>query len=155
MKIVQTKDTMSEIYLDALRIRNHVFVEEQQVPLTLEIDENEAYSVHFVLYVKGVAKATVRLLPMDATHVKVQRMAVEKDARGQGYGQFLLEAAEDFARKQGFTQITLGAQLSARPFYEKSGYVTRGPVFLDAGIEHVEMTKALTPATPNTSGFEL
>lgn len=155
MKIVQTKDTMSEIYLDALRIRHHVFVEEQQVPLALEIDENEAYSVHFVLYVDGVAQATVRLLPIDATHVKVQRMAVEKAARGKKYGQVLLEAAEDFAQKQGFTQITLGAQLSAETFYAKSGYVARGPIFLDAGIEHVEMTKELTPTTPNPHEFEL
>lgn len=145
MKIVQTKDTMSDIYLDALRIRNHVFVEEQQVPLSLEIDEKEAYSVHFVLYVDDHPQATVRLLPLDETHVKVQRMAVEKAARGNKYGQQLLAAAEEFAQKQGFTQITLGAQLTAQSFYEKSGYVAKGPVFLDAGIEHVEMTKDLIP----------
>ncbi|MDT2756806.1 GNAT family N-acetyltransferase [Enterococcus asini] len=150
MKIVQTKDTMSEIYLDALRIRNHVFVEEQQVPLALEIDEKEAYSIHFVLYVDGKAQATVRLLPLDETHVKVQRMAVEKAARGKKYGQQLLQAAEDFAQRQGFTQITLGAQLTAQAFYEKNGYVAQGPIFLDAGIEHVEMTKELKPIKANT-----
>lgn len=46
MKILITKDTMSDIYLDAVRIRQKVFVQEQGVPANLEIDENEAYAVH-------------------------------------------------------------------------------------------------------------
>lgn len=36
MKILITKDTMSEIYLDAVRIRQKVFVQEQGVPANLE-----------------------------------------------------------------------------------------------------------------------
>lgn len=42
MKVVQTKDTMSNIYLDAVRIRHQVFVVEQGVPLSREIDKDEA-----------------------------------------------------------------------------------------------------------------
>ena len=37
MQIKQTRDTMSEIYCDALRIRNTVFVKEQGVPFDLEV----------------------------------------------------------------------------------------------------------------------
>ena len=33
MEIRVTRDTMSDIYFDALRIRNQVFVKEQGVPL--------------------------------------------------------------------------------------------------------------------------
>ncbi len=66
MKILITKDTMSEIYLDAVRIRQKVFVQEQGVPANLEIDGNEAYSVHFVLYTDDKKPAaTVRLLPLN------------------------------------------------------------------------------------------
>lgn len=50
MKVVQTKDTMSNIYLDAVRIRHQVFVVEQGVPLSREIDKDEAHCIHFVLY---------------------------------------------------------------------------------------------------------
>jgi predicted GNAT family N-acyltransferase len=32
--------------------------------------------------------------------------------------------------------ITLAAQMHAIGFYERLGYVARGDVFLDAGIEH-------------------
>ena len=42
MKVVHTKDTMSPIYLDAVRIRNQVFVVEQGVPFEREIDQDEA-----------------------------------------------------------------------------------------------------------------
>lgn len=66
MKVVQTKDTLNTIYLDALRIRNQVFVVEQGVPLQREIDKDEAYAVHFVLYSDDQeAMATVRLLPLE------------------------------------------------------------------------------------------
>ena len=59
MKIIKrTKDTMSQIYLDALFIRHEVFVKEQQVPIALEIDEQEAKAIHFVLYENEEALAT-------------------------------------------------------------------------------------------------
>ena len=41
------------------------------------------------------------------------------------------------------TQITLGAQLQALPFYEKLGYTAEGQEFIDAGIPHREMIKNL------------
>ena len=64
MIIKHTRDTLSETYLDAVAIRNTVFVKGQGVPHSIEIDANEAYCIHFVLYDdKDKAAATVRLLP--------------------------------------------------------------------------------------------
>ena len=64
MIIKHTRDTLSETYLDAVAIRNTVFVKGQGVPRSIDIDANEAYCIHFVLYDdKGQATATVRLLP--------------------------------------------------------------------------------------------
>ena len=78
MIIKHTRDTLSETYLDAVAIRNTVFVKGQGVPRSIEIDANEAYCIHFVLYDdKGKAAATVRLLPnKDLTQLTLQRMAV-------------------------------------------------------------------------------
>jgi predicted GNAT family N-acyltransferase len=39
--------------------------------------------------------------------------------------------------------MVLGAQMQAMPFYESLGYQAYGIVFLDAGIEHRMMKKAL------------
>lgn len=133
---------MSEIYLDAVRIRNKVFVQEQGVPIELEIDRNEAYAIHFVLYDdEKQALATVRLLPLNDDQMKLQRMAVLPRYRGNGYGVTIIEAAERFAKEQGFKEITLGAQLTAKDFYSKLGYLPKGEIFQDAGIDHVQMTK--------------
>lgn len=144
MKILITKDTMSDIYLDAVRIRQKVFVQEQGVPANLEIDENEAYCVHFVLYTEDKkAAATVRLLPLNDQLFKLQRMAVLKDYRGNSLGAEIIAEAESFARQQGFKIIELGAQLTAEKFYQKLGYLAYGEVFQDAGIDHVHMKKEL------------
>lgn len=143
MTVVQTKDTMSQIYLDAVKIRHQVFVKEQGVPLEREIDKDEAYAIHFVLYEEGQALATVRLLPLNETTLKLQRMAVRKDARKKNLGKQVIAEAEKFAKQQGFSMIQLGAQLPAEPFYEKMGYHKYGKVFLDAGMEHIAMKKNL------------
>jgi len=36
-------------------------------------------------------------------------------------------------------EFRLGAQVRAQSFYEKLGYKAYGPIFQDAGIEHISM----------------
>ena len=128
MKVVQTKDTMSNIYLDAVRIRHQVFVVEQGVPLSREIDKDEAHCIHFVLYSdKKEPQGTVRLLPLENGKMKLQR----------------IEEAENFAKNQGYNTILLGAQSTAETFYEKLGYTAYGDPFEDAGMPHIYMKKTL------------
>lgn len=144
MKIVQTKDTLSTIYVDALRIRAEVFMKEQGVPRDIEVDQNEPYCIHFVYYDEtGTALGTCRLLPLDKKTVKLQRMAVLKPYRKQHIGLSLLQEAQNFAKAQGFTRMLLGAQLSAVGFYEKLGYKAFGEIFLDADMPHTMMEKDL------------
>jgi predicted GNAT family N-acyltransferase len=135
---------MSEIYLDAVRIRHVVFVQEQRVPLSEEIDDKEALCIHFVCYLDDKTPVgTVRLLPVNDEKMMLQRMAVLKEYRSQNYGRELVLAAENFAKEHGFKEIELHAQLTAKPFYEKLGYQEFGDEFLDAGIRHVAMKKEL------------
>ncbi|EOL42953.1 GNAT family N-acetyltransferase [Enterococcus caccae] len=142
MKIVHTKDTMSDIYLDAVKIRRQVFMLEQGVPGEIEIDKYEAACIHFVLYGdKNEAIATCRLLPLQDDLIKLQRMAVQKAFRGNEFGRLIVEGAEEFAKEQGYNMITLGAQITAIGFYEKMGYSKEGEMFLDAAIKHYQMTK--------------
>ncbi|MCB5952288.1 GNAT family N-acetyltransferase [Enterococcus sp. BWT-B8] len=143
MKIVHTKDTMSDMYLDALHIRHQVFMIEQGVPKDIEIDKYEAACIHFILYQENQAIATCRLLPLENNTVKLQRMAVLKPYRGKHFGKLLIEGVEDFAKKQGFHTITLGAQATALDFYKKLGYTKHGEEFLDADIPHFQMDKVL------------
>lgn len=141
MIIKHTRDTLSETYLDAVAIRNTVFVKVQGVPRSVDIDANEAY----VLYDdKGQATATVRLLPnIDLTQVTLQRMAVLDNYQGQGLGSILLKEAEDFAQEQGFKSISLHAQLRVLKFYLNNGYQEVGQIFEEAGIQHITVEKSL------------
>ncbi len=144
LRIVQTKDTLSEIYVDALRIRSEVFMKEQGVPVTIEVDEHEAYCIHFVYYDDdNKALGTCRLLPLSEGNIKLQRMAVLKPYRQQKIGLELMLEAERFAKRHGFKEMTLGAQLTALPFYAKLGYKPQGTVFEEANMPHQQMTKAL------------
>ncbi len=140
--IKQTESVHSTIYQDALEIRKDVFVIEQRVPISLEI-EDEAMCVHFVLYEDETSVATVRLFPKDKDTYKIQRMAVLISARKKGYGKLLIEAAENYAKEMGITQIMLGAQTQALAFYKSLGYEAFGDEFLDAGIKHFNMIKEI------------
>lgn len=145
MKIKQTRDTLSTVYLDAVKIRNTIFVQGQGVPLSIEIDKNEAHCIHFVLYDDNDSPlATCRLLPnKQKDFVTLQRMAVLDTHQGLGLGCKILQAAENFAKEQGFRKVTLHAQISAYNFYAKNGYTPVGERFLEAGIEHITVEKFL------------
>lgn len=130
-----------------LEIRKEVFVEEQKVPLDLEIDEFDQIGpdVHHVLIeAEGAYAATGRLIYYKDNSAKMQRIAVRKEFRSQGIGKILLIALEELARELGLTKSVLDAQCQAETFYAKLGYETISTEpFDDAGIPHVRMVKAL------------
>lgn len=65
-------------------------------------------------------------------------------ARGKNYGKLILDAATDFAKNQGYRQMTLHAQLSAKGFYQRMQFKSLEQEFEEAGIKHITMTKALS-----------
>lgn len=113
-------------------IRREVFVEEQGVPIALELDALDNAARHLLAVVDGVTPVgTARLL--EDGHIG--RMAVLCAWRGQGIGTSLLRHAVQLAQADGQSAF-LHAQCSAIPFYERLGFRAEGPVFLDAGIAH-------------------
>jgi predicted GNAT family N-acyltransferase len=42
----------------------------------------------------------------------------------------------DEARKQSYSEVRLGAQVHALPFYRRFGFVEEGDEFMDAGMRH-------------------
>lgn len=126
----------------ALALRRDVFVDEQGVPPELEIDEHDADALHLVAIDGDRIVGTCRLVH-DAARAKFGRLVVARDARGAGIGNALLGEAERRARALGCEQMVLTAQTGAMGLYERAGYRARGEIFLDAGIEHMTMEKAL------------
>ena len=126
----------------ALALRRAVFVEEQGVPLDEELDAHDAEALHLVALDGADVVGTCRLLD-DGDALKLGRMAVAAPARRRGIAQRLIEEAEAQAHARGVDRIRLSSQIGARSVYERAGYLAYGELFLDAGIEHVMMEKAL------------
>jgi hypothetical protein len=125
---------------EASAIRETVFVVEQGVPREIELDEQDARCDHAIAYHAAAgAIATGRLLPDG----HIGRMAVLREWRGKGVGGRLLEALIERARSRGMRRVVLNAQTHAAPFYARFGFAAVGAEFMEAGIPHVEMARAL------------
>lgn len=136
--------------LEGIAIRLEVFVVEQSVPLVLEIDaRDQDPSVEHLLAVKdGRSLGTVRLIPDGEGRWHLGRLAVRAEARGLKVGALLVEALHSLVASRTpagqDALVLLDAQVRAKGFYERQGYVeTTGEVFDDAGIAHVEMGRSV------------
>jgi predicted GNAT family N-acyltransferase len=123
----------------AAPIRFAVFVEEQRVPPEIELDDMDARCIHALAFVEGKAVGTGRLLPDG----HIGRMAVLPEFRGRGIGGLMLAKLVEQARARGDREVALSAQVHAVPFYRAHGFVEEGAEYLEAGIRHQSMRKAL------------
>ena len=123
-------------------IRRLVFIEEQHVPEDIELDVEDQHAVHALALIDGHPVGCGRFVVHDS-EVKIGRMAVLKNRRGEGIGQAILESLMKEARRRGFQNAVLHAQLTAEGFYLKQGFVPKGEVFEEAGIRHRKMERTL------------
>lgn len=127
---------------DLTRVRTRVFVDEQQVPPELEIDDLDPICRHAkAITADGRIIATGRLLPDG----HIGRMCVLPEYRGQGIGSRILQQLIRHARKAGMEQLILNAQVSAIDFYRRHGFAVSSEEFIEAGIPHREMRMSLGP----------
>jgi predicted GNAT family N-acyltransferase len=127
---------------EALELRRRVFVGQQGVTLEADRDGLDPEATHIVAVDGGRVVGTCRLVFEEGV-ARLGRMAVEDDRRGRGLGAAMLDAAELEARAAGAELIRLHAQLAARSLYERGGFEVRGDEFMEEGIPHVTMEKAL------------
>lgn len=123
-------------------IRREVFVVGQGVPADLEVDGRDGDCAHAIALVDGVAVGAARLRTVDG-HGKAERVAVLASHRGQGLGVRLMAVLERLAREAGHTELVLHAQWPVVPFYTRLGYEGYGEPFVEAGIRHLAMRRAL------------
>jgi predicted GNAT family N-acyltransferase len=127
---------------DALNVRIAVFVDEQGIAREDEIDEYDDVAVHCVGYEGGVPVAAGRVVMMDG-YGKIGRMAVLKSHRCSGLGAQVLAALERAATSRGVRLFKLSAQVSARGFYDRTGYIAVGDAYDEVGIPHIAMEKRI------------
>jgi predicted GNAT family N-acyltransferase len=141
---VAVKEVLSKEDLErCFEIRRVVFMVEQAVPEEEEYDGLDKDCLHFMASLDDKPVGTARLRITTENQAKAERVAVYQELRGSGVGRLLMEALEHKAQSLGHQSMLLSSQTQAIPFYERIGYEAYGDIFMDAGIPHRWMRKAL------------
>jgi len=126
----------SDKHAELTSVRRAVFIEEQNVPESIELDGRDPDYFHVLASdTKGRPIGTAR---MDGKG-KIGRMAVLHDYRRRGIGRKMIQALMDYGRKNRITDFHLAAQITAIGFYKKMGFVPFGKEFIEAEITHINM----------------
>ena len=144
IKILKSKEELNLGF--ALRIE--VFVKEQNVPMELELDEkdNSENTVHIGFFDNNKLIGVARLIDLNKDVIHIGRVAIDKEYRGRGIGRELIIGCENIAQQilKRKIIIDLSAQIQAENFYKSLGYNrVNDIIYLDAGIEHVDMMKEI------------
>ena len=130
-----TADELFEI----LRLRQSVFIVEQNCPYN-DIGTEDKSSYHIWLSDESGIVAYARALPPGTTFESAAVGRVVSVKRRRGLATRVVEEAVRVAHERfGADVISLEAQVYARGLYEKLGFVQCSDVFLEDGIEHINM----------------
>ncbi len=132
--------------LEAKQIREQVFIKEQG--FKSEYDKKDDIATHIVIYDGDEAIATCRLFEIDTngTYI-VGRLAVKKELRGKGIGKILIDEAQKLVLQNGGNCIIVHAQVRAKEFYNKVGFVEYGKTDYEQGCPHLWMKKCIDTKT--------
>ena len=132
--------TSNELYT-ILRLRNEVFVVEQNCVFQ-DADNKDQESLHLMYWRSKELIAYCRLLPQGLMYeeMSIGRVVSSPSARGISAGKQLIAEAIDCCYRQfGKGPIRIGAQCYLINFYASFGFKNEGAVYLEDGIEHIEM----------------
>ncbi len=139
-KIVANMDEL----LKAFIVRAVVFIGEQNCPYDEEIDEYEHSSIHILGEIDGEPAAAARIR-FPGAYAKLERIAVRKPWRGRGYGHRLVDFMVQICKDRGYSTFKMHAQAQLVDFYARHGFVKKGDLFVEAGIDHYLMVRRDQP----------
>jgi ElaA protein len=131
-----------------LQLRTEVFVMEQQC-LFQDMDGADAQCMHLLgeQTMPGRSPellAYARLAPAGLKYpeASIGRVVSAVAARGTGIGHVLMrEAVRALHSLWGAQPIRIGAQAHLQAFYRQHGFEPDGPLYVEDGIDHIEMVR--------------
>lgn len=129
-----------ELYA-VIQLRNEVFVVEQQCVFQ-DADNKDPAAHHLMVFDNETLAAYARLLPPGLAYpqMSIGRVVSAPAYRRTGAGKLLMQAAISSCHELfGPGPIRIGAQLYLLSFYQSLGFLQTSDVYLEDGIEHVEM----------------
>jgi ElaA protein len=126
-----------------LRLRSEVFVVEQNC-VFLDMDNKDQVCYHLMGMLENELVAYVRIVPpgLAFNEASIGRVVSSGKHRGSGAGRQLMNKAISVtAELFGLQPIRIGAQLYLQSFYSSLGFEPQGDIYLEDGIQHIEMVK--------------
>jgi len=135
---------LAELYA-VLQLRSEVFVVEQAC-IFQDIDGADAQALHLLGSAQGrlVAYARCFAAGVKFAEASIGRVATHGSVRGSGAGHALIRQAIACVSPASSAQpIRIGAQARLENFYRQHGFVPDGAPYLEDGIAHIEMLRAV------------
>lgn len=138
MRVASFDELTSREAYDLWRLRQQVFIVEQQSPYPdLDGRDLEPATRHVLAHDGDDLIACLRVLD-DGTHARIGRVVVTPAARGRGIARDLMAAA---MAEVGDREIRLDAQVDLTGFYTGYGFEISGPEFVEDGVAHRPMVR--------------
>jgi ElaA protein len=141
--------TTEELYA-VLRLRSEVFVVEQNC-VFLDMDNKDRHCFHLMGWRGSLLAAYSRIVPAGISYeeISIGRIVTSPASRLGGAGRELLAKSIDHVYNlYGRSDIRIGAQYYLKNFYTSFGFVQKGEIYLEDGIEHIEMLLSATNIVP-------
>lgn len=132
--------TPHELYV-IMQLRNEVFVVEQNCAYQ-DADNKDLHSFHLMGWKDNKLVAYTRLLPPGLSYPEpsIGRVVTSPSVRKEGYGRELMKTSIDnIYNLFGHQPVRIGAQLYLKNFYASLGFQQTSDIYLEDGIEHIEM----------------
>src|SRR5262245_48237153 len=108
---------------EACRIRQQVFVREQQIRAESDDDGLDSEAIHILILSGQTPVATGRLLVRGPEAITA-RIAVLPEHRGRGIGRMVVASLEKIAGERGANRVVLHPHSYLEGFYKGMGYAT-------------------------------
>jgi ElaA protein len=122
-----------------------VFAVEQNC-VYMDMDNRDQQSMHLMGLENDNLIAYTRIMPPGLIYEEssIGRVVTSPSARRTGAGKLLMQKSIESTEKIfGQINIKIGAQLYLKKFYEGFDFVQTSDIYLEDGIEHIEMKRLL------------
>lgn len=143
--ILKNFDELSPHELYAiLQLRNEVFAIEQNCVYP-DMDNRDQPSYHLMAWQNEKLVAYTRIIPPGILYPEpsIGRVVTSLSVRRTGIGkELMLQSIKETYKLYGKTPIKIGAQIYLQKFYTNLGFKQTSEIYLEDGIEHIEMLKS-------------
>ena len=131
-------------FYNILKLRNAIFIVDQQCVFADIDGRDQTYCYHFFYTLNGQIIAYARIFGPGQIYKEpcLSRVCTSLDQRGKGIGKELMKRAlDEMSRLFPGQSIRIDAQLYLKAFYESFGFKIDRDPYMEDGIEHIQMIK--------------